>query len=191
MRISILDGRRTEDDSAARLGDALSATLRSAIVRHFQLSQMKVLPCLGCFDCWVKTPGQCIIPDKGQAVAEAAVNSDVLVLLSPVTFGGYSSTLKNAVDRLIPNILPLFVSIKGETRHPPRYLEYPRLLGIGISADNAREDELFSRLVERNALNFHAPAQATHILRPSGEDASPEALANVIRTQLTKWGVIV
>ncbi|HSL93753.1 MAG TPA: NAD(P)H-dependent oxidoreductase [Bacillota bacterium] len=188
MRIAILDGRMNEGIGDLKLGDILSETLRSAVVRHFRLREMELAPCLGCFDCWVKTPGQCIIPDKGRAVAEAAANSDVLVFVSPVTFGGYSSVLKMAVDRLIPNILPLLVSIKGETRHAARYLDYPKLLGIGISAGNAAEDELFTRLVGRNALNYHSPAHAAQILRQG--TVSPEELTRVIRQQMTAWGVI-
>jgi hypothetical protein len=190
MRIAILDGRSNAENGTHKLGDILSETLRSAVVRHFRLAEMELASCLGCFDCWVKTPGQCIIPDKGRAVAEAAVNSDVLIFLSPITFGGYASSLKTAVDRLIPNILPMFVSIKGETRHAPRYLEYPRLLGIGITSGVLEEDQLFARLVSRNALNYHSPAHATHIVSAQQGTSSPEELTKVIRQQMTAWGVI-
>jgi hypothetical protein len=190
MRIAILDGRVKDEANTVKLGDLLSETLRSAVVRHFILAEMELAPCLGCFDCWVKTPGQCIIPDKGRAIAEAAINCDVLVFISPVTFGGYASALKTAVDRLIPNILPLFVSIKGESRHAARYLDYPRLLGIGISKGNAKDDELFARLIERNSLNFHSRQHSTHILPASPGGDSPEELTKVIRQQMTTWGVI-
>lgn len=55
----------------------------------------------GCFGCWVQTPGVCVIDDAGRDVARAVIQSDLAVFLIPVTFGGYSSELKKAVDRLI------------------------------------------------------------------------------------------
>ena len=48
--------------------------------------------------------------------------------------GGYSSELKNAVDHLIPNILPFFANVDGETHHKPRYKRYAKLLIPGEAA---------------------------------------------------------
>ena len=191
MRVVILDGRsRTRSQSNdAQLSDLLSDKLRTAVVRQFHLADLELDPCRGCFACWVKSPGECIIQDKGRDIAEASVNSDVLVIISPVTFGGYSSTVKTALDRLLPNILPLFVRIKGETHHAARYDSYPRLLGIGISSGNDTQDALFAQLVERNALNFHALAHSAHLLQGEDGAISSEVISQTIRRQLTSWGV--
>jgi hypothetical protein len=51
---------------------------------------MKLAHCLGCFGCWLKTPGMCVEDDAGRQVARAIVQSDTTVLYTPATFGGYS-----------------------------------------------------------------------------------------------------
>jgi hypothetical protein len=134
------------------------------------LRELDVAPCRGCFACWVKTPGVCIIDDMGREIAKAVVQSDLVVYITPVTFGGYSSVLKKAVDRLIPLILPYFRLIDGEVHHVKRYERYPRLLGLGIAERADTESErVFRTVVERNGINMHAPSVHTAFLRGEGE----------------------
>ena len=82
--------------------------------------------CIGCFACWLKTPGICVETDEGRAIAEAVVHSDTVIIVAPVTFGGYSSEIKKAQDRWIPLILPDFGVYHREIHHKPRYDRYPR-----------------------------------------------------------------
>ena len=100
--------------------------------------------------------------------------SDLVVLLSPITFGGYSSELKKALDRSIGIVSPFFTRIHGEVHHKPRYARYPVLLAIGVTADSDPEEaQIFTRLVERNAINYHAPA---HVVAIVSRDDSPEQI---------------
>jgi hypothetical protein len=127
-------------------------------VDSFILHEEKIAGCLGCFGCWAKTPGICVINDAGRAVATASIRCDLLILLTPVTFGGYSSELKKAMDRLIPNLSPFFIKIHGEVHHRPRYDRYPSFFGIGLLPDQDVESErIFRELVRRNAVNYHSP----------------------------------
>jgi hypothetical protein len=103
----------------------------------------------------------CRIDDTGRSVAASLINSDLVVYLTPVTFGGYSSELKKALDRSICLILPFFTRIDGEVHHQPRYECYPSLLGLGVlPAPDLEQERIFARLVERNAINLHAPSSA-------------------------------
>jgi len=43
--------------------------------------------------------------------------SELVVLLTPITFEGYCSELKKAVDRVIPLILPYFLFVRHEVHH--------------------------------------------------------------------------
>ena len=119
------------------------------------VSTLSIKPCQGCFHCWIKTPGTCIINDDGNTVAHEYIISDTVILLSRIRFGGYSSQLKCAMDRLIPLILPFFRKYHGETHHKKRYQTYPNLISIGLLNDHdEQKEQLFKRLLERNALNF-------------------------------------
>ena len=60
------------------------------------LRDKEIAPCLGCFGCWIKTPGICVVDDDGREVVWMTVQSDLMVFLTPVTFGGYSSDPKRA-----------------------------------------------------------------------------------------------
>ena len=142
-------------------------------VRRLALREIDIAPCLGCFGCWVKTPGVCVIDDAGRDVARQIAQSDLLVYITPLTFGGYSSELKKVLDRSIPNILPLFRRVKGEVHHVKRYARHPRLLGIGVSAKgpiDPEDEELFETLVHRNAINMAAPRNATCVLGVTDDD---------------------
>ena len=80
----------------------------------------------------------------------------MLVWLTPVTFGGYSSELKKALDRLIPILLPYFKAYKGQIHHQMRYDKYPTLLVIGTEPLKEEYEEIFLALTERNVLNLKA-----------------------------------
>lgn len=115
--------------------------------------------CQGCFECWTKTPGVCRADDAGRTIAQATIGSHLAVWLTPVTFGGYSSQLKKAVDRLIGLISPFFALIDGETHHEPRYERYPAMLVLGhLPEFDPEQARVFVHLAHRNAINLHAPA---------------------------------
>ncbi|MDF1862268.1 MAG: hypothetical protein P1U87_18775 [Verrucomicrobiales bacterium] len=96
------------------------------------------------------------------------LESDTVILLSPVTFGGYSSEIKKVQDRWLPLILPDFGIYHGEVHHVPRYSRYPRWIGIGLQeTPHEEEAHLFQALVGRNALNFHAPSYAAEVFLTS------------------------
>jgi hypothetical protein len=169
MKVLILDAVSATDTplSAAAMGRIIEEAYRKADwdVSRIVIQDEKLSPCRGCFQCWARTPGICVINDAGRGIAEAWVQSDVVVLVTPVTFGGYSSALKRAVDRVIPILSPFFMKIRGEVHHRPRYEKYPALVGLGVLP--RRDDEsaaLFSRIINRHATNAHSPWHRAYVL---------------------------
>ena len=171
----ILDGGLGDGADTCGAGMIADDVLRCVgwQVACLTLREIDIAPCLGCFGCWIKTPGVCVIDDAGRDVARQMVHSDLLVYLTPLTFGGYSSELKKALDRSIPNISPFFRLVKGEVHHVKRYARYPRIVGIGVCSDDRAdpdEEELFETLVHRNAINLFAPANATCVISVTEDD---------------------
>jgi hypothetical protein len=124
-------------------------------VKAFPLAGMDIKACRGCFSCWAKTPGRCIIQDDQEAILSATAASDLVIWLTPITFGGYSPELKKALDRIIPILLPFFVKVRGKMHHPLRYPRQRRLLAIGTQKqEDADSEGVFRSLVQRNALNM-------------------------------------
>jgi len=170
MKTLVLDGSSAGDAFAdsvwAAIGGAGEA--KGLVPDRLLLRDMKIAPCLGCFGCWIKTPGQCVIDDEGREVCRRIVGSELVIYSTPVAFGGYSGILKNALDRTIPNISPMFRYVKREVHHQKRYSKYPRLLAIGwLPVSELDQEDTFELLIQRNALNMHAPKASALVLQTS------------------------
>ncbi len=133
------------------------------------LHKMKIGTCIGCFQCWDTTPGICFQDDQGREVSKKAINSDLLVFLTPLTWGGYSSELKKAVERMLGLLHPSFVRIKGSSRHKRRYDQYPSVLGIAVAVGkkDEKQEQIFKTLILRHSLNWFTPEQRAEIILES------------------------
>ncbi len=109
--------------------------------------------CIGCYGCWTKRPGECAIHDNMEQINRTFNNSDVVVYLTPIVFGQYSPNIKNAIDRWLPNVLPLFVKkTDGTTGHPPRYPSKPKVVVIGYGNTVSQEEaQLFINVVKHRS----------------------------------------
>jgi hypothetical protein len=178
MKALILNGERNNESALKVVWSVLSSEIASLgwQAESVLLREKKIARCIGCFNCWVKTPGVCVIDDFGREAARMAITSDVLIFMTAVTFGGYSSELKKAIDRFsCTMLLPFFTKIQGEVHHKPRYNPLPRLLGIGVLPGPDEESEsIFRALVQRNSVNLHNPVAESAIFYTSDKAESIE-----------------
>jgi hypothetical protein len=138
-----------------------------------------IKPCTGCFGCWTKRPGECLIADDGPSLAARVIASDVLAVACPVSFGMWGSLAKSALDRMIGLVLPHFTTIDGEVHHQPRYARYPDWIALGTQArPDPQGAALFARLVARNAVNFHSRSHAALVL--SADEAAASAAGRLV-----------
>ncbi len=191
-KIALLDGRQAGDEDLASASQVLNDLLEQAAaeVRTFPLRGLKLTQCIGCFGCWLETPGLCRFRDAGPEIAQAIMESDTIVLFTPLSFGSYAPQLKVMVDRFLPTLLPYFGVYHGEVHHRPRYARYPRWVGIGVQrAADEREAGLFKLLVGRNAINFHAPSYAAEVVQSTdGRARLQEALRSALeRKDTVPW----
>ena len=137
-------------------------------VVYRDVSKLDVSMCIGCFDCWTRTPGQCRFRDDGSVVLKDVVNADALALVGPVTFGGYGARTKRTLDRMLPVLSPMMAKQDGEVYRRKRYRRMPALVAIGTQPDvDAEGARVFRTIVERNALHLHAPAFGAAVLEAS------------------------
>lgn len=168
MTLCVLDGTPAGHPVGAAVRGALAAYAEHLgwPVRAFDLAGLDVADCVGDFNCWFRTPGICSINDPNRDIARAIVLSDLLVLVTPVTFGGYSSDLKKALDHVVQVISPLFEMVDGEMHHQRRYDRHPSLVGIGVAdAPDGGAERVFRTIVARNALNLHNAHHASGVIR--------------------------
>lgn len=85
--------------------------------------QGTILPCIGCFSCWNKTPGQCVIKDGYENMGVLYHRAGEVHVISRYSYGGFSGFVKNVFDRSLGYVLPQFEVAEGETHHRKRYAE--------------------------------------------------------------------
>jgi len=132
-----------------------------------------VRPCRGCGNCGLHTPGRCTQDDDMQTILPRVVRTDLLVLASPVRFGGHCYPMKLVIERFMPLNGPVFVIRDGEMHHRPRYPRRPALLGVGLldrddPADKG-DGDAYRALIDRHAVNLASPAHASVVVSPDDQ----------------------
>jgi multimeric flavodoxin WrbA len=172
MKAIILNGFKKENGKMARIHDLMLEELKNLNwdATSINLEDKNIAYCLGCFGCWVQTPGECVIKDHEAEIVKQLVQSDLVIYFTPITFGGYSSILKKALDRQISRVLPYFTKVNGEIHHIQRYEKLQSLIGVGIleNPDNEKR-EVFKTLIYRNSLNGASPYHQA-IIYEEGQD---------------------
>ena len=115
-----------------------------------------VKPCMGCFGCWIKTPGKCVINDRCSDIPSYMAKCDEMILISPILFGSYSECIKAVIDRSIPYVLPYFRIVQGEMHHKMRYKHSFKLKVYFYGECDDEERQIAESLVHANAMNFGA-----------------------------------
>ncbi len=115
-----------------------------------------VIPCVGCFGCWIKTPGKCVIADRAQITPECLAECDEFVIISPIYCGGYSYKVKAVIDRSIGYLMPYLRIVQGGMHHKMRYKNSFKLTVCFYGECDAEEEEIARAVTAGNAVNFGA-----------------------------------
>lgn len=120
------------------------------------LREMNIKYCTGCFDCWIKNPGECRKADDSDTIRREYINSDLVLFASPIIMGFTSALLKKANDKLVPLILYHMEFVQDELHHVGRYNSYPRT-SLLLEKEKDTDDEdinIISDIYSRNAINL-------------------------------------
>lgn len=137
----------------------------------FHLREKKVKNCLGCFTCWTKTPGQCVIKDDMTSeLFPKFLESDLLVLATPLYHYGLNAAIKTFVERTLPVLEPFFAKRAGRTVHPLR-AKHPAVVVLSVAG--FPEISVFDQLSSH--MNYlYQQGLLAEIYRPAAESmASP------------------
>ena len=125
MNILVINGSPKGDKSnTMQLTRAFLEGIGEAKVKEFAVSKMNINACKGCFGCWKKTPGKCVISDDMQNVIEGELWADLIIWSFPLYYFNVPGELKNLIDRQLPMALPFMTDVDsnvGSGSHPPRY----------------------------------------------------------------------
>lgn len=149
--------------------------------KYIDLSSMKILNCTGCFGCWTKTPGRCVIRDDAVKVYPYIAKSERVIYISRIIYGGYDTVMKTMLERAIP-IQQAFIRLHdGETHHVQRSVSEKDALIIAYGESDEEERDIFKQLIGRNAKNMNFRKYRVVF-------TSENELENVVRKELEQWG---
>ncbi len=168
MKTIILNGCKKEDSlSQEKVNQGLLNVLDSKNnpVTNIKLHEQDIKSCIGCMNCFFKSPGICVLDDIGRDLSHIYINSDIAVFISPITFGGLSSLFAKAYHRMTIQLeYHMFMIHKGELNRKKRYKkQYPSLIAIGIDMNNDKDEQkIFKELIGSNAFrHIHSPKHET------------------------------
>lgn len=171
MEVLIVSDSSTQNNIGQKLEKELIGKLKDSNYnyKHYNVKNAEIKKCIGCFNCWLKTPGVCIYNDVTRDICKDDIGSDIYILLSEIKYGGYSEQIKRVLDRSICTNLPFFKDVNGEMHHTPRYDKYPQLVFVGYGSDITNEEEkTFQELNQANAINFQIDKAETYICKSLG-----------------------
>ena len=111
---------------------------------------------MGCFYCWIKTPGECRIKDGYDNLAELYSKAEKIIIISRCYYGSYSPFVKNILDRSIPYLLPFFKIKNKEMHHTVRYKK-KFYFDVYFYGENISDEEkkIAKNIVKANCINLN------------------------------------
>ena len=128
-------------------------------LKIIKLDDQSINACIGCWSCWLKTPGRCVMKDKMAESYSDYINSDTVILLMDTAQGFINHIAKAFLDRTIPHYHPYIKIVDGECHHVTRYTRYPDMVfyfdnnGLTKQEEQVIEDYLY-----RTAYHFQSKA---------------------------------
>ena len=121
MKILVLNGSPKKKSDTFRLTEAFLKGM-NADGRHavdiVNVIDRQIAPCRGCFGCWARGDGRCVIDDDQNAILDLYRDADVIIWSFPLYCYGMPSHLKAVLDRTIPLVkMNMVLEADGTVRH--------------------------------------------------------------------------
>lgn len=122
--------------------------------------------CIGCFNCWVKTPFCCVYNDKIKNIGKSLLDSKEIIIISRCINGCYSSKVKRILERSISYVEPFFTIRNKEIHHQSRSLEKLNFkiffYGNKITTNDKKVAEV---LIKANMKNLNTSSPIFHFYK--------------------------
>ncbi|MBP7070701.1 MAG: flavodoxin family protein [Methanothrix sp.] len=121
MKVLAINSSPNKDkgNTAIILGPFLEGMKEAgAEVELYYTRDLKINPCYGDFSCWTREGDKCSQDDDMAMLDPKIRDADILVLATPVYFDGVTGSMKNLMDRTLPQVQPFFEVRDNHTRHP-------------------------------------------------------------------------
>jgi len=146
-----------------------------AEVELFYTRKLKINPCQGELNCWLKTPGKCFQKDDMQMLLPKLREADIQVFATPVYYVGMPGPMKNLIDRMNPLWEPFLELYDGHcSGHPREGTKHSKV--VLVSSCGYWEMDNFDLLLDyMRIFDFAGALLRPHAdaLRPMMEEGAP------------------
>lgn len=161
MKILVLNGSPKEKSDTFRMTEAFLRGFNENDeheVHVVRAIEKQIAPCRGCFGCWQRGDGHCVIEDDQNAILDLYRSADVIIWSFPLYCYAMPSHLKAVLDRTIPLIQMKMVQDEdGSVRHVP-LADFSRIHTLVICGCGFPEwDGNFTGLKAMCKAAFHDP----------------------------------
>jgi len=184
MKVLALNGSpRMKASSTYHMLQPLLEGMRAADAETelIHIRKLDLEACIGCYTCWVRTPGECIHKDKDKMAAamESYNTADLIVFGTPLYHFSMSGIMKTFIDRTLPRIEPWLIphpDIPDVTFHPERFHKPNKVMLV--SPCGFPEFDHFQSLVAtfKHMARMERFEYVGEILRPGAEPLSRRSL---------------
>ena len=165
--------------------DMIRSLISKDDVEVIDTSNLSIAHCVGCNQCWLKTPGVCAIKDDYESILKKLVQADNLWLVSDTHFGFLNYKGKRVMDRIVP-LLNMTVGFRdGWMRHELRY----HALNIGLLYQGDADLAMMEDWCKRTAANIGGHSLgAIHI--DAAFDTVQNSKLSTLNSQLSHLAII-
>lgn len=159
-------------------------------IQTLTVKNLKIEDCKGCFCCWTKTAGKCLIQDDMSWIIEEYIKADIVIWSFPLYYFGMPSRIKALMDRLLPTNQPIIEETsEGVGAHPSRYdLSHQKTILISSCGFHSRKGNYEGLIEQFNILQgaYQGATKGVKILCPEGELLSVKNLEGRTKQYLKK-----
>ncbi len=140
------------DENCEETGRRLETELKKNDKNIVSIStkDLEINTCYSCGYCSTKEYGKCFQKDDMEPILRELVTCDTMVVVTPVTFGSYSSAIKAIIERTCVLGDTHYYVVKGEMVKGMRSdIKYQYVVGIKQDC-GSKEQEFFHNLVAEN-----------------------------------------
>lgn len=149
--------------------------------KYINLANLKISNCVGCFGCWTKTPGKCVIRDDAVKVYPIIAKCEEVIYVSKIKYGCYDTTMKTMLERAIPTQQAFIRLLNDEAHHVQRNVAMKNAVIIAYGKIEKEEQKIFKDLVARNAHNMNFSSYKVIFV-------DEQNLEKVVMEEVGKWG---
>ena len=121
MKILVLNGSPKKKSDTFRLTEAFLKGMNRKEeheVHVVNIIEKQIAPCRGCFGCWQRGDGHCVIRDDQNGILDLYCGADVIIWSFPLYCYAMPSHMKAVLDRTIPLVkMAMVQETDGTVRH--------------------------------------------------------------------------